>query len=155
MKPNHLPAADGGLANELAAESALIERFVGLLKTEQRALKEGMVDSLEQLAREKSVMVTELRNRQARREREAGNTGVEAWVTRKGGAAAARGWRDLLAIAREAHRLNHINGILIDTLMRNNRRALAILQGVAQRANLYGPDGRTEHYTGGRMLGAV
>jgi flagellar biosynthesis/type III secretory pathway chaperone len=96
-----------------------------------------------------------LRSRQARREREAGATGVEAWIARKGGPIAARGWRDLLDTAREAHRLNHINGILIDTLMRNNRRALAILQGVAQRASLYGPDGRTEHYSGGRMLGAV
>jgi flagella synthesis protein FlgN len=147
--------ADGALAGELAAESALIKRFVGLLKTEQRALKEGMVESLEQLAREKSTMVTELRSRQARREREAGSVGVEAWIERKGGPLAARGWRDLLDIAREAHRMNHLNGILIDTLMRNNRRALAILQGVAQRASLYGPDGRTEHYSGGRMLGAV
>jgi flagella synthesis protein FlgN len=148
-------SADGALAGELAAESALIKRFVGLLKTEQRALKEGMVESLEQLAREKSTMVTELRSRQARREREAGAAGVEVWVARKGGPVAARGWRDLLDVAREAHRLNHLNGILIDTLMRNNRRALAILQGVAQRASLYGPDGRTEHYSGGRMIGAV
>jgi flagella synthesis protein FlgN len=149
---------DPGLQAELSAEATTVKRFIALLKTEQRALKEGFVDALEQLAQEKSTLVSDLRSRQNRRERDAAAGGggkIDAWIARKGGAVAARGWKELLDLAGEAHRLNHVNGILIDTLMRNNRQALNILQGAAQRASLYGPDGRTQHYTGGRVLGAV
>ena len=155
--PSAAPGDDGLLA-ELAAETLAVTRFIALLKIEQRALKEGFVDSLKQLALEKSTLVTELRRRNAKRERDAStadSAGIDAWVASKGGPAATRSWLELLAQAREARRLNHLNGILIDTLMRNNRQALNMLQGAAQRASLYGPDGLNQNYTGGRVLGAV
>lgn len=148
----------GGLLAELEAETSLVNRFIALLKTEQRALKEGFVESLKQFAQEKSNLVTDLRRRQSKRELEASTAegaGIEAWIARQGGVPATRRWLELLDQAREARRLNHINGILIDTLMRNNRQALNILQGAARRATLYGPDGLNQNYTGGRMLGAV
>jgi flagellar biosynthesis protein FlgN len=151
--------ADGdSLLAELAAETTIVSRFLALLKVEQRALKEGYVDSLQQLAQEKSTLVTELRGRQAKRERDAtsaNSAAIGAWIARRGGMAATRRWLALLDLAREARRLNHLNGILIDTLMRNNRQALNVLQTAAQRATLYGPDGLSQSYTGGRVLGAV
>jgi flagellar biosynthesis/type III secretory pathway chaperone len=149
---------EGGLIAELAAESVVVSRFIALLKVEQRALKEGFVDSLKQLAQEKSTLVTDLGFRQAKRERDASTAdgaGIERWIARNGGAAAIRSWRQLLECAREAQRLNHVNRILVDTLARNNRQALNVLQGAAQRASLYGRDGLNQNYTGGRILGAV
>lgn len=151
-------AGNDGLLAELAAETGVVVRFIALLKVEQRALKEGHVDSLKQLAQEKSALVMELGRRQAKRERDASTAdgaAIDAWIARNGGTAAMRNWLQLLDHAREARRLNHINGILIDTLTRNNRKALNMLQGAAQRATLYGPDGLNQNYTGGRILGAV
>ena len=58
FQPEGIPA--GGLAAELDAEKRVVNRFIALLKTEQRALKEGFVDALEQLAQEKSALVSEL-----------------------------------------------------------------------------------------------
>jgi flagella synthesis protein FlgN len=152
------PAADGGLLAELVAETGVVTRFIAVLKVEQRALRESLVDSLKQLAQEKSALVMELARRQAKRERDASTAdgaGIEAWIARNGGTAAMRHWLQLLDHAREARRLNHINGALIDTLTRNNRQALNMLQGAARRATLYGPDGLNQNYTGGRILGEV
>jgi flagellar biosynthesis protein FlgN len=158
FKPDQAPAA--ALLAELNAEKQAVTRFIALLRTEQRALKEGLVDSLEQLAQEKSVLVGELNGLEARRDRNAASAGadgagIESWIGRVGGMQATRCWLELLDLAREARRINQINGILIDTLMRNNKQALNLLQAAAQRASLYGPDGRSENYSGGRMLGAV
>jgi flagellar biosynthesis protein FlgN len=156
LKPGAGPS-DSWLIADLAAESGAVQRFIAVLNTEQRALKENFADSLEQLAREKSALATELNRLQARRERAAAGTpgGIKAWIARSGGPAAVQSWRELTDLASQARQLNHVNGILIDTLLRNNRQALNLLQGAAQRASLYGADGRTQNYSGGRMLGAV
>jgi flagella synthesis protein FlgN len=152
------PAA--GMLAELGAEKLALTRFISLLKTEQRALKEGFVEALEQLAQEKSALVGELNRLEAKRARDAAQVGCDgagtaAWVAREGGMQATNMWLEMLDLAREARRLNQVNGILIDTMMRNNKQALNVLQAAAQRASLYGPDGRSENYSGGRMLGAV
>jgi flagella synthesis protein FlgN len=152
--------APGGLAAELDAEKRVVNRFIALLKTEQRALKEGFVDALEQLAQEKSTLVSELNRLETKRDRAATAAGanggaLQSWIAREAGMAGTTLWLELLDLAREARRINQVNGILIDTLMRNNKQALNLLQAAAQRASLYGPDGRSENYSGGRMLGAV
>ncbi len=159
LRQDGAPGARGLLA-DLNAEKLAVTRFISLLKTEQRALKEGFVDALEQLAQEKSTLVGQLNQIEAKRDRNAGHAGasvagIESWITREGGMAATTCWQELLELAREARRINQINGILIDTLVRNNKQALNLLQSAAQRASLYGPDGRSENYSGGRMLGAV
>jgi flagella synthesis protein FlgN len=156
LKPGAGPG-DGWLIADLAAENSAVQRFIAVLNTEQRALKENFADSLEKLAQEKSALATELNRLQTKRERAAAGTpgGVKTWIARTGGAAAVKSWLELMGLAREAKRLNHVNGILIDTLLRNNRQALNLLQGAAQRASLYGADGRTQTYSGGRILGTV
>jgi flagella synthesis protein FlgN len=148
------------LAEDLAAEKDAVSRFIGVLKVEQRALKEGFVDSLVQLAQEKSALATELTRLAGNRDRmalasTAGKAGIDPCIAREGGTAAMQIWRELRELAREASQLNRVNGILIDTLMRNNRQMLNMLQATAQRASLYGPDGQTSAYRGGRVLGTV
>ena len=49
-------------------------------------------------------------------------------------------WQQLLALAENAQQLNQINGSMIDTRLRNNQQALAILQAAAKQSALYGPD---------------
>jgi flagellar biosynthesis protein FlgN len=154
--------APGGAAMlaDLEAEKLVLTRFLGLLKTEQRALKEGFVDALEQLSQEKSKLVGELNKLEAARDQAAARatadgSAIESWIAREGGVPATQCWLELIDSAREARRINQINGVLIDTLMRNNRRALNMLQTAAQRASLYGPDGHNQNYTGGRWLGAA
>jgi flagella synthesis protein FlgN len=64
-------------------------------------------------------------------------------------------WQQLLALAKNAQQLNQINGNMIDTRLRNNQQALAILQAAAKQNALYGPDGQTQALGLGRPIGKV
>ncbi|MBU6459453.1 MAG: flagellar export chaperone FlgN [Proteobacteria bacterium] len=53
-------------------------------------------------------------------------------------------WKSLVEIAEQA-RLKHLsNGVLIETLAKNNAQAIQMLATASQITNLYGPDGKLE-----------
>ena len=65
-------------------------------------------------------------------------------------------WNQLLDLAREAEQANRRNGILIETHLRHNQQALAVLKTAANPGNsLYGPNGQISGITSGRPLGKV
>jgi len=152
------PGAANALLRDLDVEQRVVTRFVSLLQSEQRALKENLVDSLEQFAQEKYALVGELNRLSSARERNmrlAPGGSAEAWIAGAGGAAAVKAWREVVALAREAQHLNYVNGVLIEMLTRTTRQAINALQAAARSAALYGPDGQTRGYSGGRVIGAV
>jgi flagellar biosynthesis protein FlgN len=55
-------------------------------------------------------------------------------------------WHDLEVLAREASRLNQINGRLIEEQLRRNQAAMQILQNAAANRGLYGADGRVTDF---------
>lgn len=56
-------------------------------------------------------------------------------------------WRDLIALAEEAERLNRANGSIISIRSETNQRLLNALQEAAGQG-LYGPDGRARTRNG-------
>lgn len=155
------------LARSLDAELAGFRDFVQALRTEQEALVQGDVDGLIELARLKSEKVVLLSQLAERRNRFIASQGADPrhggmtnWLQRqKAGQTAphlAQTWTQLLEQAEIARQLNQVNGTMIESRLRNNQQALAVLQAAAnQSLNLYGPDGQT-HATGlGRPLGKV
>lgn len=105
-----------------------LDELVGLLARERALLAEGRVDgdALAAVAADKQVMLAAL---------------AEFSRDHRDGSAAAQAVpAELLERAREAARLNRLNGQLIAARMMSNRRMLNDL-GNLRGNNLYGPDG--------------
>lgn len=144
-----------GLTLELGAAGAFLE----ILQQEQAALVEGRIERLEALAADKSRMVAQLAELADRRNRhlaalgmEPDLRGMETWLA---DTKAAATWRELLQLAQTVHQLNQTNGAIIDTRLKHNQQALAALLSAAGSASLYGPQGQTLGYSGGRPLAQV
>lgn len=167
MTANQVITSAAELARSLDAELAGFRDFVQALQTEQEALVQGDVDSLLELARLKSEKVVFLSQLAEQRNRflvvqgaNPDHGGMTNWLRQqKTGQTAqhlAETWKQLLEQAEIAQQLNQVNGTMIESRLRHNQQALAVLQTAAnQSINLYGPDGQT-HATGlGRPLGKV
>jgi len=50
-----------------------------------------------------------------------------------------------MAVTREAHELNRVNGVLMGQLATRNRRALEALGATGSGTALYGPAGQTDY----------
>lgn len=55
-------------------------------------------------------------------------------------------WNELENLAREASRMNQVNGRLIEEQLRRNQAAMQILQSAAANRGLYGADGRVTDF---------
>ena len=155
-------ATPSNLAQNLEAELRVFQDFIQVLQTEQDTLVQGNVDPLLDLARIKSEKVVSLSQLAESRTRflsaqgysqEQG--GMTKWLQQRAGEnpQIAKLWQQLLALAENAKQLNQINGAMIDTRLRNNQQALAILQAAANQNALYGPDGQTQALGLGRPIG--
>lgn len=165
MTVNPTIASPSDLIENLEAEHRAYQDFVQILQTEQDALVQGNVDSLLELARIKSEKVVLLSRLAESRTRfisaqdcpqEHGD--VAKWLQKQGNGKnpqIAELWQQLLTLAGNAQQLNQINGSMIDTRLRNNQQALAILQVAANQSALYGPDGQTQALGLGRPIGKV
>ena len=139
---------DASLIAELKSETEALQQFKALLQTEQQALVAGDVAQLTSLSQTKLEQVIHLNQlaakrlqRAAERGLNADRTSMEKWAV-ENGPAAMNAWRDVLAMAEEARRLNELNGTLIQTHLRHNHQALSVLLSAINQANLYGPDGQ-------------
>lgn len=152
-----LPAA-------IAAESAVLQRFVAVLEEEQKRLIGGNADAVLPLLEQKTALITELGNAGLQREAALQALGVEpekeainTWL-----ATAPKevrlAWQNLMDLAQAANRLNSTNGQLINTRLQHNQQALAVLMnatgGLASNTT-YGPDGHQKHDSGSRKLGSA
>lgn len=61
-------------------------------------------------------------------------------------ASTASTWQHLEDLAREASRLNQVNGRLIEEQLRRNQTAIQVLQQAAANRGLYGSDGRVTDF---------
>lgn len=151
------------LAELLGREVKLVQEFVDSLVTEQEALTQGKVDTLESVNRRKTALVEQLNAADNERNgflRQAGHTGdregLLAWLANnRGDQPAAKGWARLQALAVEAKRLNDLNGRLITMRLQATNQALAALTQQSQRSLLYGPNGQTTSRTGSRIIDAA
>ena len=153
-----------GFAVSLRAEFEAFQEFHHILQQEQAALIAGDIDLLLQLAPGKTGLIEKLSAFSAERDRHlaaAGHentpTGLAAWFNAIGMDDETRElWNQLLNLAREAEQANRRNGILIETHLRHNQQALAVLQTAANPGNsLYGPNGQISGITSGRPRGKV
>jgi flagella synthesis protein FlgN len=149
---------------KLRAEFEALREFHQLLQQEQAALIAGDIDRLLQLAPGKTGLMEKLSSFSAERGRHLAAAGYEnnpaglaAWFNAIGVDDETRElWNQLLDLAREAEQANRRNGILIETHLRHNQQALAVLKTAANPGNsLYGPDGQISGITSGRPLGKV
>ncbi|MCE5182519.1 MAG: flagellar protein FlgN [Betaproteobacteria bacterium] len=147
-------------AKSLDAELQAFLDFIQVLQTEQEALIQGNVDFLIELAQLKSEKVVLLSQYAMSRSRfldtqgcapELG--GMGKWLRQHNSPHIAEVWRQLLEHAEAAQQLNKINGVMIETKLRNNQQALSVLQAAANKSTLYGPDGQTHAPGMGRPLG--
>lgn len=152
------------LVNNLEAELRAYQDFNQVLQTEQDALVQGNIDPLLELAQiksEKVVLLSRLAEKRTRFLSAQGYSqdrgGMTKWLQQfdGGNPQIAELWQKLLALAENAQQLNQINGGLIDTRLRNNQQAFAILQSAAKQTALYGPDGQTQTLGQGRPIGKV
>lgn len=153
------------LAKSLEAELRAYQDFVQVLQTEQDALVQGNVDPLLELARiksEKVVLLSQLAESRARflstQGYPQGQGDMAKWLQKQrdnGNPKIAELWQKLLTLVENAKQLNQINGGMIDTRLRNNQQALAILQAAANQSALYGPDGQPQSPGLGKPIGKV
>ncbi len=153
-------------AASVKAELDAFRELVQVLQTEQDALIQGDVDQLIELARIKSEKVILLSQLAAKRSQfltcqgfSADRTGMGKWLEghNTGGTRGISAiWDELIKQAELSRHLNQTNGMVIETRLRHNQQALAVLQAAAmQQSATYGPDGQT-HVSGmGRPLGKV
>ena len=158
------PANAAAFAAALQAEHEALGAFIGLLQTEQEVLVQGDAERLASLVPEKAAKINllsalgEQRNRHlARHDLSRNAEGMLAWLKRNPGFAAAVGkiWRELLACAETARRINRSNGLLIDSGLQQNRLKLAVLQTAAAPDGVYRPDGQLRPLRSARSLSQV
>lgn len=122
-----------------------LTNFIALLEEEAIALTGGQSDQLAELTSQRQVASQQIA--EAWRELAAqlglpADAGLPALRLRAFSDASPNShWLQMEQLARDAARLNRVNGRLIEEQMRRAQTALQVLQSASSR-NLYGADGR-------------
>lgn len=64
-------------------------------------------------------------------------------------------WLRLIELAREAQNLNQVNGVIIETRLKHNQQALALLKSGAEITATYTAEGQSSNLGGSRLLGSA
>ena len=135
----------------LIDEHATVEAFASLLAYEKKALTSSEAHAaLPSIVEQKTELTQRLAGLEKIRDAQLselglprGRKGIE--MACDGDARVANQWTLLMGSTERARRANVTVGMMINTRMDHNRRALAILRGEGRggsSAMLYGPDGR-------------
>jgi flagella synthesis protein FlgN len=136
-------------------EQQLMSSMVTLLKKEQASLVDAHADGVAEVTLLKADVITQLGDLARQRHAalasagfDAGETGMEPWLTARGDAAARASWDQLLDLTRSAKELNRVNGMLVARQLAHNQTVLNAMRTPAsgvdpQAAGLYGPGGQT------------
>ncbi len=162
MSPIHAPATSD-FAARLSAEIEAVQTFLLTLQSEHNALTEGNIDKLSEYSRLKSdqlVRLSQLSTANFLAQRNAGAAAHDLAKTIRemdpdGRHGLTEKWEKLLNLAKQAQYQNQLNGAMIETQMKHNQQALAILQEAAKQSSLYGPDGHSRALGSGRQLGKI
>lgn len=138
-------------AAELDAETRAMHALRLLLEREQACLSAGDADGCAALLEDKAVLVAAMAEHASLRHRRlaaagfpADELGMRYWLASAPQAACA-GWEALMAVTRDAHELNRVNGVLLGQLATRNRRALEALGAIGSGPALYGPAGQADY----------
>lgn len=148
---------DASFGAAIRAEYEVFQEFQRTLQHEHAALMQGETERLLQLAPRKSELIEKLSVFSAGRNRMLQGAGLENTPAGIAAlldalsvdAATRKSWNELLALAREAEQVNSSNGILIETHLRHNQQAMAVLRSAANPGSLYGPNGQISGAAGG------
>lgn len=138
-------------AAELVAETAAMRTLLELLQREQTCLSAGDADGCAALLEQKSTQVNALSALAAQRYRRlaalgfaADEKGMTDWL-HASPEPLNSDWQALMDVARSAHELNRVNGMLLGQLAARNRLALDALGIRAAGSGLYGPGGQADY----------
>lgn len=155
--------SSSGIVELISAELGVLRQFVDVLRREQAALTDGVTDSLMALAEEKVRFAEQLAAMNHDRDLRLhaagfgrGRDAMQAWRTSSD--LSIKVQNDLatvIELAKEARRLNDLNGKLVADRMQHNQQALNVLLSAAKQSALYGPDGQTRVGPSGRTLGSA
>jgi flagellar biosynthesis protein FlgN len=135
-------------------EYATIEEFASVLIVEQKALTQvDPAEMLRPIVEKKTELVGKLAALEKIRDTQLAEMGLPAG---RGGIELAAGrdpklaaqWSLLRQSVERAQQSNKVNGVLIQTRMEYNQRALDVLQVRPPKPALYGPDGRVPGFSG-------
>lgn len=154
------------LALKLHTELTELRQFRELLARETLILEAGKVDDLPLITERKGLLAARLG--QLLQEREAvltrmnlgsGLAGMTAWLATLPDPIRnenAQHWEKLLKLVGDCRREHELNGKLINLLMAENQKALAVLLSAGGQPLTYGPDGQQRIGPGtGRTLGSA
>jgi len=132
----------------LDQERNRVRAFLQLLETEQAALVDGDHDRLLAFTEQKATHILELRRYADNRSRlltsyglRPDKDGMSAWIEQHADASTRRIWEEIKTLAAQVHATNEINGVLVETRLKNNQASIAALQAAARNTGVYGPDG--------------
>ena len=156
------PALSGAsFAAVLQAERDEFSALLGLLQTEQEVLVRDDAPALATLADDKSQRLARLSRFAEQRARQLGTSeparaasAMLVWLSRnpEQSPSVGRLWRELLALAETARRVNLDNGALIEAAQRRNRQKLAVLRSASGSGGVYRADGQLQTGFGGRSF---
>ena len=157
---NNTPATD--FISRLNTERDGLRSLVTLLKAEQQALVEGNTEQLPAMADSKTRAVQELsklanarKNDLLTHNAEIKVGGIIAWL-QVYAVDSLPIWQDIQQLVEQMQHLNRTNGTLIQTKMRHNQQALAVLLNATNSTHgLYGADGQPHLPSSSRILGSV
>ena len=151
------------LAAAIRSERAGVQALVEVLAAERQVLAEGEADRLAELAPRKRELLLHIAHMGEQRNRlvercgaSPDRRGMEQLLEANSDAAESRAeWLALLALTQNAHRLNQENGAFIETSMRANQQALAVLTSAASSSSSsYGPSGRVVNFSSRALASA-
>ncbi len=137
--------------DHLDHETAALRALLGVLQLEQRCLADGDVDvdAHAGLLEQKAQHVADLSRLADERHRALGRhgfpaseAGMQHWLALSTDSTRAE-WQVLMALARDAHEANRVNGLLLGQLQTRNRQALVAL-GLGASSGLYGASGHAD-----------
>lgn len=138
-------------AANLPDETAAMQALEALLVREQACLANGDIDGCAALLDEKASLVAALASLASERHGRlaaagfpANEQGMQHWLKHSPDCSVDE-WKMLMAVTRNAHELNRVNGVLLASLSARNRQALAALGTNAAGAGLYGSAGQTDY----------
>lgn len=148
------------LRRELLDETALLRRFIDVLREEQSLLTAGQADALAEVGATKLDLVEKLNAAEQSRLSLLGLTPAQSsrqdtaeWFRLHPAESAARqSWEQLIALAREARELHVMNGELIAMHLAKTSETLDILTQRQSEASLYGSDGQAATGSGSRIV---
>jgi len=148
--------------SRLIAERDALKSLIEILETEQKCLIDGDTDKLLDLSDRKTNTVHAIAKLASSRkddlllnETEIKAQGIIAWLQHYD-ADSLPIWTDIQYLAEQMQNLNRTNGILIQTKLRHNQQALAVLLNATNNTHgLYGADGQPHLRSSSRILGSV